>query len=197
MVLLSSSMDKTMMIWKPNKEENGIWINEVRVGEMGGNTLGFYGGLFSPDGSKILAHGYNGAFHLWSVDPTTFLCSPSPTVSGHFAPVNECAWHPTAPYFLTVSQDQTARIFAPWFHTPAEGETSSKVRNGNYFEISRAQIHGHDLQCGTFILPNQHRFVTGAEEKVCSIYCAFFPMLLIFSQRSTEYLMHQGLLFII
>jgi hypothetical protein len=38
---------------------------QVRVGEVGGNTLGLYGGLFSPDGSSILAHGYQGALHQW------------------------------------------------------------------------------------------------------------------------------------
>ena len=35
------------------------------MGEVGGNTLGFYGGLFGPDGTSILAHGYQGAFHHW------------------------------------------------------------------------------------------------------------------------------------
>lgn len=38
---------------------------QVRVGEVGGTTLGFYGGVFSPDGQSILGHGYQGAFHLW------------------------------------------------------------------------------------------------------------------------------------
>ena len=32
---------------------------------MGGNTLGLYGGVFGPSGDVILAHGYQGAFHLW------------------------------------------------------------------------------------------------------------------------------------
>ena len=40
----------------------------MRVGEVGGNTLGFYGGLFSPDGECIVAHGYQGAFHVWRKD---------------------------------------------------------------------------------------------------------------------------------
>ena len=37
----------------------------MRVGEVGGNTLGLFGGVFSPDGSSILAHGYQGAIHQW------------------------------------------------------------------------------------------------------------------------------------
>ena len=37
----------------------------MRVGEVGGNTLGFYGGLISPGGLLIFAHDYQGGFHLW------------------------------------------------------------------------------------------------------------------------------------
>ena len=40
----------------------------MRVGEVGGNTLGLYGGMFAPDGKSIIAHGYQGAFHQWSHD---------------------------------------------------------------------------------------------------------------------------------
>jgi elongator complex protein 2 len=64
MRILSASSDKSMMIWRPDPD-TGVWINEVRVGEIGGNTLGFYGGLFSRDGKHIIAHGSNGSFHLW------------------------------------------------------------------------------------------------------------------------------------
>ena len=35
------------------------------MGEVGGGNLGFLGGLFSPSGQSVLAHGYQGAFHLW------------------------------------------------------------------------------------------------------------------------------------
>lgn len=38
---------------------------QVRVGEVGGNTLGLYGGMFNPKGNSIIAHGYHGAFHQW------------------------------------------------------------------------------------------------------------------------------------
>jgi elongator complex protein 2 len=66
MCLLSASMDKSMIVWRPSEKLGGVWIDEVRVGELGGNTLGFYGGLFSAKGDSILAHGYSGAFHLWT-----------------------------------------------------------------------------------------------------------------------------------
>lgn len=38
---------------------------QVRVGDVGGNSLGLYGAVFAPDGNYILAHGYQGSFHLW------------------------------------------------------------------------------------------------------------------------------------
>lgn len=41
---------------------------QVRVGEVGGNTLGFYGCQMSADGSMILAHAFHGALHLWCKD---------------------------------------------------------------------------------------------------------------------------------
>ena len=50
--LLTASMDKTMMIWQ--EEEQEVWLEQVRVGEVGGNTLGFLGAQWSRDGNSIL-----------------------------------------------------------------------------------------------------------------------------------------------
>ena len=41
---------------------------QARVGEVGGNTLGLYGGVYSNDGERFVAHGYQGAFHIWKLD---------------------------------------------------------------------------------------------------------------------------------
>nr|XP_020030356.1 elongator complex protein 2 isoform X2 [Castor canadensis] len=67
MRLLSASMDKTMILWAPD-EESGVWLEQVRVGEVGGNTLGFYDCQFNEDGSMIIAHAFHGALHLWKQD---------------------------------------------------------------------------------------------------------------------------------
>lgn len=58
------SMDKTLAVWSFD-EDSGLWVDIIRLGEVGGNTLGFYGGKFSPDGCCILAQGHHGSFHLW------------------------------------------------------------------------------------------------------------------------------------
>lgn len=43
----------------------GLWMSEESVGDAGPSNLGYFGGVWSPDGSAILAHGYTGALHLW------------------------------------------------------------------------------------------------------------------------------------
>ena len=53
-----------MTIWGVDPS-SGIWYDQVRVGEIGGNTLGLYGCRFGNQGTSILAHGYQGALHLW------------------------------------------------------------------------------------------------------------------------------------
>ncbi len=40
-------------------------VFQVRVGDVGGNSLGLYGAVFGPRGDHIIAHGYQGTFHLW------------------------------------------------------------------------------------------------------------------------------------
>lgn len=167
--LLSASMDKTMMIWRPNEEEGGVWMNEVRVGERGGNTLGFYGGLFSPDGKSVLGHGYNGAFHLWHLEQGSAGPSwePQVAVSGHFGPVTGCSWDNEGAYLLSVSQDQTARVFAEWNRPDVPPQ---------WCELARPQIHGYDQECVAVVKAKRHRFISGAEEKVrCPPHSSYDP----------------------
>lgn len=64
MKLLTSSLDKTVVVWSP-EAQTGVWLEEARMGEVGGNTLGFYGAHFSTTGNAIIAHTYLGGFHLW------------------------------------------------------------------------------------------------------------------------------------
>ncbi|XP_076094139.1 elongator complex protein 2-like [Mytilus galloprovincialis] len=155
MHLLSASMDKTMILWKPDKE-SGVWVEEVRVGEVGGNTLGFYGGMFSPDGLSIMAHGYQGAFHHWAFTKSKGTWEPQVTASGHFDVVCDVEWDKGGgQYLVSLSVDQTTRLHAPW-----------KQSNGqaDWYEIARPQVHGYDLQCLALI--NRYKFASGADEKV-------------------------------
>ncbi|XP_037119720.1 elongator complex protein 2 isoform X2 [Syngnathus acus] len=157
--LLSASMDKTMIIWKPD-QESGVWTEQVRVGEVGGNTLGFYGGQMSPDGCMILAHAFHGALHLWSKDADSGEWRPDVVLSGHFDAVQDLIWDPEGQFVLSVSSDQTARLFTPWSGRPRP----------SWHEIARPQIHGYDVQCLAVL--GRFRFVSGADEKVLRVFQA-------------------------
>lgn len=110
--ILSASMDKTMMIWKPEKT-SGIWMNVVTVGELSHCALGFYGGHWSPRGDSILAHGYGGSFHFWvNFGADTDDWKPQRVPSGHFAAVTDISWARSGEYVLSVSHDQVRSL---WF----------------------------------------------------------------------------------
>ena len=99
---------------------------QVRVGEVGGNTLGFYGGLISPGGQLILANDYQGGLHLWGREEgeggrSLDVWSSLPTIGGHFGGVQGLSWEPRrGAFLLSVSSDQTARLHAPWIRTGDE-----------------------------------------------------------------------------
>ncbi|CAJ0893575.1 5486_t:CDS:10, partial [Entrophospora sp. SA101] len=156
MALLTASSDKSMMIWKP-EIETGVWVN-----------LDFFGGLFSPNGNYILAHGHTGAFHLWknlSNHQNDQDWQPQISISGHFNSVQDISWNPTSQYLISVSLDQTSRLFAPWCR---DIDNDRKIIT--WHEIGRPQIHGYDLKCIAFI--NQWRFVSGADEKILRVFDA-------------------------
>uniref|UniRef100_A0A2I3GHJ6 Elongator complex protein 2 n=1 Tax=Nomascus leucogenys TaxID=61853 RepID=A0A2I3GHJ6_NOMLE len=162
MRLLSASMDKTMILWAPD-EESGVWLEQVRVGEVGGNTLGFYDCQFNEDGSMIIAHAFHGALHLWkqnTVNPREW--TPEIVISGHFHGVQDLVWDPEGEFIITVGTDQTTRLFAPW-----KRKDQSQV---TWHEIARPQIHGYDLKCLAMI--NRFQFVSGADEKVLRVFSA-------------------------
>ena len=79
------------------------------MGEVGGNTLGLYGAVFGPRGDLILAHSYQGAFHLWkraSTKPT------SSTVSSDHMTVSSD--HMTASSdHMTTAVDQLSELWEP------------------------------------------------------------------------------------
>lgn len=59
--LLSTSMDRTMIIWEYD-EASRIWMNKESVGDAGSSSLGYFGGVYSPDGLSLMSHGFTGEF---------------------------------------------------------------------------------------------------------------------------------------
>ncbi|GAM18187.1 hypothetical protein SAMD00019534_013620, partial [Acytostelium subglobosum LB1] len=168
MCLISASMDKTMIVWRPEKT-SGIWMDEVRVGDLGGNILGLYGGVFSPTGEYILSHGYNGAFHLWRQSSSFKMWEPQIIPSGHFAAVQDLMWSPDFNYFITASSDRTLRLYAEWLRD-VEDDNNNVATLKSWNEIARPQIHGYDLECFSFIHTKNHAVVSGAEEKILRVF---------------------------
>uniref|UniRef100_A0A8D0EW84 Elongator complex protein 2 n=1 Tax=Strix occidentalis caurina TaxID=311401 RepID=A0A8D0EW84_STROC len=162
MRILSASMDKTVIIWEPDKE-SGVWLEQVRVGEVGGNTLGFFDCQFSPDGSMIIAHAFHGALHLWkqaTVNKKEW--TPEVVISGHFNSVEDVKWDPEGEFIISVGSDQTTRLFAPW-----KRKQETEV---TWHEIARPQVHGYDMRCLAMI--GRFQFVSGADEKVLRVFRA-------------------------
>ncbi|OXB57010.1 hypothetical protein ASZ78_015596 [Callipepla squamata] len=140
-------------------QQNG----QVRVGEVGGNTLGFFDCQFSPDGSMIIAHAFHGAFHLWkqtSINKKEW--APEVVISGHFNSVEDVQWDPEGEFIISVGSDQTTRLFAPW-----KRKHETEV---TWHEIARPQVHGYDMRCLAMI--GRFQFVSGADEKVLRVFCA-------------------------
>uniref|UniRef100_A0A3Q2Y1I7 Elongator complex protein 2 n=1 Tax=Hippocampus comes TaxID=109280 RepID=A0A3Q2Y1I7_HIPCM len=158
--LLSASMDKTMILWTPD-QASGVWTEQVRVGEVGGNTLGFYGCQMSPNACVILAHAFHGALHMWRKDGEW---RPGVALSGHFNAVQDLSWDPEGEFVISVSSDQTTRLFMPWRTEPAGRPRPT------WHEVARPQIHGYDMQCLAAL--GRFRFVSGADEKVLRVFQA-------------------------
>lgn len=157
--LLSSSMDKTMIIWTIDKEQK-LWTEKIRVGDVGGNSLGFYGAKFHSSGKSIVGHGFLGSLHLWHQHKVNErLWEPGVINGGHFKEVKDIGWEPNGEFLFSASMDQTTRIHARW---KSDGET--------YHEIARPQVHGYDMQCLAVL--SRFRFASAAEEKIVRTFQA-------------------------
>ncbi|XP_057671007.1 elongator complex protein 2 isoform X1 [Diorhabda carinulata] len=158
--LLSASIDKSMIIWEFD-DTSELWLEKLRVGEIGGNTLGFYGGLFGPKGDMILGYSYHGAFHMWKYCEKLSQWVPSVKIGGHFDEVVDCSWEPKGQFLFTTSADQTTRIHAPW---------KQNNKEVTWHEFARPQVHGYDINSMAVI--SRYLFASGAEEKVIRIFKA-------------------------
>lgn len=179
--LLTSSMDRSLVIWTIDPS-SGVWIDSTRVGDTGGKYIqGFLGALWGPEGKSIIGHGFLGSFRVWNhvgdgalssgSDSTTGFLNeswePVPSMTGHFAAAKDACWDPTGSFLLTVGTDQTTRLFAPCI----DPSNSTPGFTGIcWHELARPQVHGYDMRCITAITPQL--FASGADEKVIRVFKA-------------------------
>jgi elongator complex protein 2 len=97
MYAVSASADKTVMIWAPDTS-CGIWVNESRVGDIGGNTIGYFNAQFSTDMKHLYAVSYKGALHKWNKEDGW---KGDYIVGGHLNSVSKVAWDPSGSYFAS------------------------------------------------------------------------------------------------
>mmetsp|Transcript_15845 Transcript_15845/g.18407 ORF Transcript_15845/g.18407 Transcript_15845/m.18407 type:complete len:962 (-) Transcript_15845:204-3089(-) len=190
--LISSSMDRSILIWMEesdnNEEDNesslvtsgvgNVWAPMTRVGTAGGilggsvgsSLLGFINIIWSHDGQQIIGHGYGGALYFWRKDcnvnnSETERWVANPCITGHFRGISDISWEVTeGMYLLSAGLDQTCRL---WTSLPSR---LSNNDGGNVWrEVGRPQVHGYDLNAVACIGNGKgemvHRFISGADEK--------------------------------
>ena len=131
LVLLSTSFDFSCYIWNNDKKDD-LWVNRVRLGQMGGNKNAFFGAVFNGEYNEILAYTFGGALYLWKIEGEDQY-NLQHTISGHFGNVTDLDWSSEGDYLVSCSSDQTTRLYGEW------------AAKGTWHEFSRAQIHGYDL----------------------------------------------------
>ena len=196
LILISSSMDRAIFIW--SQHENGVWTPISRVGSAGGilggsigsTLLGFLNTLIEPIyGRWLLGHAYGGALHFFSstkrVGDTTesdysaltaeelaalHPWRAQPCLTGHFEDVTDLCWEAeSGKYLITVSNDQTSRVWAP-IPRADKGVDNQSV----WVEIARPQVHGYNLSAVTSLSTpdHPHLLVSGADEKELRVFDA-------------------------
>ncbi|OQS06224.1 elongator complex protein [Thraustotheca clavata] len=144
--LVSCSMDNQIICWE---NQDHAWQPQTRIGDLGGSGLLAVTSLSS---NNFVALTFTGQLYRWSLQGAHFV--PTISVSGHNQSVTDVAWSLSGDYFVSVSLDQTARVFS--------------APNGAWREISRAQVHGYDINCGCFL--DKDNFVSGADEKILRVF---------------------------
>lgn len=158
-------------------------------GSVGSSLLGYLSASLDPmTGRCLVGHAYGGSLHVWRLDDFKLKAAAAesspqtneeehlltaedrasmvhwrakPCVTGHFGGVVDLTWDAwNGSYLLSVSQDQTCRLWAP----------VSSV----WVELGRPQVHGYDLTSVASISTptHPHSLVTGADEKELRVFDA-------------------------
>ncbi|KJH49059.1 WD domain, G-beta repeat protein [Dictyocaulus viviparus] len=154
-VLLTSSSDKTVIVWKETCDGK-LWNDVERMGIVGGQAAGFLCAVFSPDAKQVVASSYYGGLYSWVYSEKDNSWKAAVVCSGHTGAVRDVVWHPDGEFFISVGEDKTSRVY-----------THEKKLN-KFIEVARPQVHGHSMQC--LCLISRSIIVSGAEEKIFRVF---------------------------
>jgi elongator complex protein 2 len=108
----------------------------------------------------IMTANFTGASCVWEYIRSRDCFESRPSFSGHFNTVNGLAWNHTGDFLVSTSKDQTTRVYC-----------ENKATH-TYNEISRAQIHGYDINT-LALIPIGEKMIDliacGADEKVIRV----------------------------
>ena len=172
-ILLSSSMDRSILIWSEDVdaegEGEGVWIPHARVGSAGGilgaslgsSLLGFVDAKWDPSGRAIVGHGYGGSLYFWcaKVDSGNkagdkLTSSPQIMLYGDI-PISSVSWEAEPPltgHFRPVqdlSWEPTTGEYLLSVSTDQTCRLWTQVPTIStkplWHEVGRPQVHGYDL----------------------------------------------------
>mmetsp|Transcript_13971 Transcript_13971/g.26159 ORF Transcript_13971/g.26159 Transcript_13971/m.26159 type:complete len:656 (-) Transcript_13971:60-2027(-) len=144
--LVTASHDCSIILWETDRR-TGVWLPQAVLGQLGGCRHTFYGVVASEVG--IVSNSYNGTVFHWARAGAEWKLMPA--ISGHIGPVTDIAIGEG--FIVTASQDQTARLYA--------------IHGGQWHELSRPLVHGHDLNCISLTKLN---LITGGDEKILRLF---------------------------
>jgi elongator complex protein 2 len=136
-------------------------MNIVRLGQLGGNKNSFFGAKFNNSSSKILACTFTGCFYLWESAGSLREWQPAPTITGHARQVTDIDWGQNSNVLISTSHDQTSRIYTWWNNQKLEAKT--------WHEVSRAQVHGYDINAIKFLSLDHKKNPAGDDINLCSL----------------------------
>lgn len=178
--LISTSSDRSMILWTPSVDHNGIWLNSERFGELTGSTnLGFFGAHYfvhPKNGDEtVLASGWTGAWHRWGRCSSralgNMLWEPQIAPTGHSQTITGIEWEREGDYLMSCSHDQTTRLWGPWKRQrPKDAANPCSLEIESWHELGRPQVHGHDLFGLSLINDQRTQFASISEEKVIRVF---------------------------
>lgn len=142
------------------EKEGSAWTVDARMGQFLGNKNAYFNVECDSRYRYLVAVNYIGSVLIWNYAPDTQKYTLRPSFNGHTNEVKDIDWDHSGNFLVSVSKDQTTRIL------------SRNRTDGEFHEISRAQVHGYDINAVSVVEVHEgliDLIACGADEKVIRI----------------------------